>query len=295
MPHSLQYTVIPVLNGDTNHTSSNSDHVVINGNHEPDQHKLEIERLEREVDHLRIELQSSTELIERLQERERELTTKLASATPVSNGETANGFAQSHEWIGHYAALYSHGRIDALNMLNRLEQLDNLTALKDKIIFSVIVLAFRATQQSVHEMRGKLRHLLNLPHPDIRSNAPNPVQQQMDRQIGQYLSATADRFDLSDVVKEVCTQIYATLFDYPCLKECDGLRDYVTSCVRVAWGLAVQNPPYFLAYDSRRFNPNIHTRVDTCDNQNQDIFSFVWPALTEGYGGPVVHKAMVVT
>ncbi|XP_069140413.1 uncharacterized protein [Argopecten irradians] len=295
VPHSLQYTVIPVLNGDTNHTSSNSDHVVINGNHEPDRHKLEIERLEREVDHLRIELQNSTGLIERLQERERELTTKLASATPVSNGETANGFAQSHEWIGHYAALYSHGRIDALHMLNRLEQLDNLTALKDKIIFSIIVLAFRATQQSVHEMRGKLRHLLNLPHPDIRSNAPNPVQQQMDRQIGQYLSATADRFDLSDVVKEVCTQIYATLFDYPCLKECDGLRDYVTSCVRVAWGLAVQNPPYFLAYDSRRFNPNIHTRVDTCDNQNQDIFSFVWPALTEGYGGPVVHKAMVVT
>ncbi|XP_060071572.1 uncharacterized protein LOC132551450 [Ylistrum balloti] len=295
VPHSLQYTVIPVLNGATKHLNPNSDHVVTNGKHEPDQHKLEIERLEREVDHLRIELQKSTEMVERLQDKERELNTRLANLSSFSLEESGNHFAQEHEWVGHYAALYTHGRLDALQTLNRLEQLGNLTALKDKIIFSVIVLAFRATQQAVHEIRGKLRHLLNLPHPDIRSNAQAPLQQQMDRQIGRYLTATADRFDLSDVVKEVCTQIYATLYDYPCLKECDGLKDYITSSVRVAWGLAVQNPSYFLSYDSRRFNPNFHTRVENCDNQNQDIFSFMWPALTEGYGGPVVHKAVVIT
>ncbi|OWF41479.1 uncharacterized protein LOC110462275 [Mizuhopecten yessoensis] len=295
VPHSLQYTVIPVLNGETNHTASNSDHVVTNGRHESDQQKLEIERLEREVDHLRTELQNSNEIIERLQEREVELNTRLANVAPPSIEETGNGFALSQEWVGHYAALYSHGRLDAMATLDRLKPLDNLMALKDKIIFSVMVLAFRATQQSVHEIRGKLRHLLNLPHPDIRSKAQIPVQQQMDCQIGQYLTATADNFDLSDVIQEVCSQIYATLFDYPCLKECDGLRDYVTSCVRVAWGLTVQNPPYFLSYDSRRFNPNLHTREETCGNQNQDIFSFTWPALTEGYGGPVVHKGIVIT
>ena len=53
--------------------------------------------------------------------------------------------------------------------------------------------------------------------------------------------------------QEVCSQIWATLYDYPCLKSCDGIVRYVKECVRVAWGLVNQvsrsngpSPPQFV-------------------------------------------------
>jgi len=97
------------------------------------------------------------------------------------------------------------------------------------------------------------------------------------------------------IFQEVCGQIYATLYDYPCLKECSGLETYISSCVRIAWGLSVQNPPYLLAYDSRKYSPQMHTRFHTADPNCEDITNFLWPGLTEGYGGPCVHKAVIIT
>ena len=38
----------------------------------------------------------------------------------------------------------------------------------------------------------------------------------------------------------MCNQIWATLYDYPSLKACDGLIRYVKECVRTAWGLINQ-------------------------------------------------------
>ena len=38
----------------------------------------------------------------------------------------------------------------------------------------------------------------------------------------------------------MCTQIWATLYDYPGLKSCDGLIKYIKECVRTAWGLTNQ-------------------------------------------------------
>ncbi len=40
--------------------------------------------------------------------------------------------------------------------------------------------------------------------------------------------------------QEVTTQIWDTLYDYPCLKNCQGLLKYVEACVRVSWGLVNQ-------------------------------------------------------
>ena len=51
-----------------------------------------------------------------------------------------------------------------------------------------------------------------------------------------HLSSRLISFD----IQEVCSQIWATLYDYPCLKTCDGIIKYVKECVRVAWGLVNQ-------------------------------------------------------
>ena len=45
---------------------------------------------------------------------------------------------------------------------------------------------------------------------------------------------------LSIPFQEVTSQIWATLYDYPCLKDCQGLKHYINKCVRVSWGLVNQ-------------------------------------------------------
>ena len=41
-------------------------------------------------------------------------------------------------------------------------------------------------------------------------------------------------------LQDVCNQIWATLFDYPCLQSCDGLVKYIKDSVRLAWSLVNQ-------------------------------------------------------
>lgn len=51
-------------------------------------------------------------------------------------------------------------------------------------------------------------------------------------------------------IQDVCQQILATLYDYPCLKDCRGLITYVGDSVRLAWALSTQTPPYRLVFIS---------------------------------------------
>ncbi|KAJ8317486.1 hypothetical protein KUTeg_005390 [Tegillarca granosa] len=296
------------LNGLTNghgtvgpHFSSSMSTLSLSNGHSDN--SVAMEALEQEVQKLQLELKQSQDLVKQLKEREMQLIERLAEnaqrqfSNNNSHFEDLNlGENRPTELIRYYGNLYSEGRMEALDSLDNMPMMGELSVLKEKILFSAIVLSFRATQQAVHELRGKLRHLLNIPHPDPRlSSTQDPLEQQMEKHIEHYLSRRARRFDVSHIVQEVCSQIYATLFDYPCLKDCVGLQNYIATCVRTAWGLSVQNPPYFIAYDSRTFNSSIHTRFHTSDASSDEIKSFLWPALTEGFSGECVHKGVVVT
>lgn len=108
--------------------------------------------------------------------------------------------------------------------------------------------------------------------------SPSPASaaaQELEQQVSAYLRRTVDTFDLTksiDVSKssmqplatrgfeskvfsprsvilnlpflssaqEVCSQIWATLYDYPSLKSCTGLLQYVRDSVRLAWALVNQ-------------------------------------------------------
>ncbi len=41
-------------------------------------------------------------------------------------------------------------------------------------------------------------------------------------------------------LQDVCNQIWATLYDYPCLRSCDPLVKYIKDSVRLAWALVNQ-------------------------------------------------------
>ena len=89
--------------------------------------------------------------------------------------------------------------------------------------------------------------------------------------------------------------MWATLYDYPSLRNCDGLRLYVKECIHVAWALSVQNPPLLISYETKSFSPNMHTRFHTSDPDSDQIKAVLWPALIEGDDGHCVFKGVVVT
>ena len=93
----------------------------------------------------------------------------------------------------------------------------------------------------------------------------------------------------------MCSQVWATLYDYPSLRGCDGLRHYVQECVHVAWALSVQNPPLIINYETKAFSPAMHTRFHTSDPDSQTIKSVLWPALVESDDGHCVYKGVVIT
>lgn len=98
------------------------------------------------------------------------------------------------------------------------------------------------------------------------------------------------------VLQEVRERVWSTLFDFPKLRFCRGLQRYVEDCVRLAWVLTIQNPPFVLDYKARAFSPEAHTRFHTSNPDCDQIKSFLWPTLREASeAGPCVYKGIVVT
>jgi len=96
-------------------------------------------------------------------------------------------------------------------------------------------------------------------------------------------------------LQEVQSQIYSTLYDYPCLKECGRLRHYIEECVTVAWKLSVQNPPCKLEFDCQQFKPDRHVRFHSSNGDSETVRQYIWPALLDSKTGTCYQKGVVIT
>lgn len=210
--------------------------------------------------------------------------------------------------VKRYGELYSQMRLETLDDLDKLVELVNSEELKNKLLFSVMVLAFRSVTSTVQTKRDQVRRILQLLPLNPEENAKStettdltlgsnsdPASRDMEDAISAYLRRATENFDLSKNVEEVCTQIWATLYDYPCLKSCDGIIKYVKECVRVAWGLVNQVPSYVIEYEERQFRNDLHVRFHLARPENDLIQTYLWPALLEGENGPCVQKGVVIT
>ncbi|CAL1526696.1 unnamed protein product [Lymnaea stagnalis] len=259
--------------------------------------------LEQEIRYLREELAVARDQIIKLQDKEKQLRERLADqvhaqfTTKPSHvfEDLSLGPQRPTVLVRAYDDLYREGRVDTLDALDSLPELHGLDILKMKILFSVVVLSFRCVQQALENLKGKLRHLLCLPVIQDAHQLLDPASAEMERHISNYLIKTTDHYNIGPIVHEVCQNIYATLYDYPGLKTCAGLTEYTKSTVKLAWGLSVQDPPYLIAYESRRFKPQCHVRFHTSDSDSEDIKSFLWPFLIDGHSGQCVAKGVVIT
>ncbi|XP_064096920.1 uncharacterized protein LOC135208546 [Macrobrachium nipponense] len=264
--------------------------------------------LRQEVETLRAEITKARQTILHMQEREKKLKDRLGdrASRGVERGtgriENLNlGERRPSALVRRYGNLYAQARVDTLDSLDALPDLKNAEELKSKLLFSVVVLAFRSAASSASTLKEEVRRVMQMPPPPCHGDghdhqaAFDTQSHALELAISSYVTATIDKHDLTKNVDEVCQQIWATLYDYPTLKTCEGLLQYIKDCVRLAWGLSNQTPPYVIDYETRTFKKECHVRFHTADPDNDVIKTYLWPALLEGPGGACVQKGVVVT
>ncbi|KAK8380326.1 hypothetical protein O3P69_016733 [Scylla paramamosain] len=264
--------------------------------------------LRQEVETLRAEITKARQTILHMQEREKKLKDRLGdrAARGVERGNTRLenvnlGERRPTALVRKYGNLYAQARVDTLDALDALPDLKNAEELKSKLLFSVVVLAFRSASSSAQALREEVRRILQVPPPPPTGEAKDTHLLydtnafSLEQSVSAFVTANIEKRDLSKNVEEVCQQIWATLYDYPSLKNCEGLLQYVKDCVRLAWGLSNQVPPYVIDYETRTYRKDYHVRFHVADPECDAIKTYLWPALLEGPGGPCVQKGVVIT
>uniref|UniRef100_T1JFY1 Mitochondria-eating protein n=1 Tax=Strigamia maritima TaxID=126957 RepID=T1JFY1_STRMM len=261
----------------------------------------EVTSLRLEVEGLRCELLKGKQALVQAQEREQKMKDRLAEQAQrmLERGykfENASlGDRRPSALIRCYGNLYTQARVDTLDALDAIPELRHADELKAKLLFSVVVLAFRSVQSSVREIQETMRRVLQMPQLGSKNPNADPSTQQVEWGISLYLKRTSQVYDVKKNVEDVCSQIWATLYDYPCLKVCHGLVSYIENCVKLAWALTNQIPSFVVEYETRLFRKDLHVRFHASNHESNHIDTYLWPALLEGDNGPCVHKGVVVT
>ncbi|CAF4513377.1 unnamed protein product [Rotaria socialis] len=252
----------------------------------------EREKLKNDLQQMKIELQKSKETIARLQKSEEQMRERLAEQAQrqLEKGgkfEDLNQISRPTELIRSYNTLYSQARIDALDALENIREMSDAEDLKSKLLFSVVVLAFRHAQIQAKDIRNKIKQILQL------SNDKSSIT--IEETIEKYLRSTILKYDVGKVAVEVENQLWATLYDYPALKNCHELLKYINSACRTAWGLVNQTPSYYIEFQPIKFDRLIHERFHTSNNDSDTINEYIWPCLIDGRDRTCVAKGVVIT
>lgn len=278
--------------------------------------------MEREVERLGAELASTRQTILRMHEREEKMKERLMdlrlkseeqisitssstsavylsvkgrSGTPGSpRGAGQGSRREAARLVAKYGELYSQARLDTLDALDELKELSSAEELKNKLLFSVVVLSFRSVLQSIALVRQQVAAVLQVPPSPGLGDEETHVTE-LRAAVERYLRESSASFNLDRNCEEVLSQICSTLFDYPAIRECEELVRYIRNCVNTAWGLSTQCPVYLIEYEERQFQSEMHVRFHSSVETSTAVRTYLWPALREGRQGPVVHKAVVIT
>ncbi|CAF4583930.1 unnamed protein product, partial [Rotaria sp. Silwood2] len=156
----------------------------------------EKERLKNDLIQLKTELQKSKETIARLQKSEEQMRERLAEQAQrqLEKGgkfEDLNQVSRPTELIRSYSSLYSQARIDALDALDNIREMSDADDLKSKLLFSVVVLAFRHAQNQAKDIRNKIKQILQL------SNDKSSIV--LEETIEKYLRTSIQKYDVGKI------------------------------------------------------------------------------------------------
>ncbi|KAL9984073.1 hypothetical protein ACROYT_G006329 [Oculina patagonica] len=256
--------------------------------------------LRKELEDKQKELEAAQKMVQNLTKREKDLMDRLQDQAQrqLKKGgkfeDLSAGECRPSALVERYDNLYTQTRLDAMDELDEVESLEKLDEngdIKNKILFSVIVVAFRTVQHALTEKQHKLKKLLDIPDEETKAEQAQDIQ---DR-ITDYFRQTGARLKIDSVKRDVSKQLWSTLYDFPELQNCAKLKEYMDESVRLSWMMAVQIPPMIIEYEATEFSDKLHGRFMTSDMKSLVIKYHVWPALIDSHGGHVLYRGVVVT
>ncbi|KAK0396336.1 hypothetical protein QR680_001676 [Steinernema hermaphroditum] len=163
------------------------------------------------------------------------------------------------ELTSRFQNLYEANRNTVMEALNELPEFTDSEELKSKTIFSVMVLTFRSVQDTVSKKRDRVW--------DILDTGENSDRTEMDNALYRFLFKEAQSQHGMQNAKEVTSQIWAVLYDFPSLKTCTCFNRFILDCVDVVWclvaGINGNKPRMRIQYESYQFDASKHSRHPT--------------------------------
>ncbi|XP_038219660.1 uncharacterized protein LOC119837938 [Zerene cesonia] len=218
--------------------------------------------------------------------------TDSASDGYHSDSDDAHQHPDRNQLISQYAAVWSYAMEETLPALSALEELKQTPQLKYKIVFSVVVLSFRAAISLRDRRISEVKSLLGC---ESESESESPEVSGFVSAAMRLLRSTAHSFPLGEAERTVVNQVVKTLSEYRSLGSCGALHALVARAARAAWPLCLHAPPLRIDTDFTPvvMNPEKHVRYSGADRRSDLIKSFVWPALL--HRGRCVFRAVVLT
>ncbi|XP_071511376.1 uncharacterized protein [Diadema antillarum] len=248
--------------------------------------------------------------IDKLQETERRLNqeiTRLSSHQAQGNGNHVIKSKRNivGDLLYEYDKLFSNDRAEAwmsLKMMSEQGQFEDSDDLKDKVLFSVIVLAFRTSKNTLESIQGGVQQLVQVNPNKGRGGdegnsqgRDNKVKEKIGSDLLQFLRQLGQGYDLTPLIEEVSKQLFTALYDYPKLKTSIELNRFIERSVSLSWRLGIQDPPLTIMYDSMTFNPDMHQRAPGTNRKSSAVRSYLWPCLMEECTGQCVYRGVVIT
>ncbi|PIK53718.1 hypothetical protein BSL78_09387 [Apostichopus japonicus] len=181
----------------------------------------------------------------------------------------------------------------------KFERLEDKEELKDKLLFSVVVLSFRAAKETLAKIRHSVGTMLNLSGM-VNSNGMNDLNKstsadKTEKELYVFLQNLGDKFDMMPMVQEVRMKLNNALRNYSAWSSSPSLDDYIRRCVLLAWKLTILQPPLEAHYDMSSFNPHFHRRSPGSNPNSTDIKVYLWPSLIESDSTRCVYRGIVST
>lgn len=101
-----------------------------------------------------------------------------------------NGDKRPANLVRSFGELYSVTRLETLDALDSITELMDADELKNKLLFSVVVLSFRSAMSCLEKIREQIRRILQL-------RPSSAVAKEMENAFNTYMRRACDTFDLT--------------------------------------------------------------------------------------------------
>lgn len=253
---------------------------------------FELERMKRMVGILQEQLALADDTIRNMKSGELQAGVKMGGRFE----NISQGGARPSQIIEQYSQLYSQGRLNAMDELDKIEGLSKYgkhSEMKQKILYGIMVASYKVSYEYVTKLKVNLRNLMGIPE----NHSPNEKDAQGEALafLTSYFQSTASTFNLEVIVKDVQSQLIHLMPEFPSLARKPGIELYCVHCCRVAWAMVNQIPPMELEHSSNKFNDAMHTRFHASSEKHSKVKMYVWPSLVDSGSKAVLFKGVVWT